>query len=321
MFMSSLRDLELRHLLALDAVATEGTFARAAERLGYTQSAVSQQIAALERTVGQRVFDRPGGPRAVELTPFGAELLRGGRDLLARVDSLADDLDRFRVGQSGRLTIGTFQSVSSAVLPMVLGRFRLGHPDVEVHLFETDVDEELHEHLERGQTEVSFVVGVVGDPAQSQLESRLLLTDPFVLIARPGQFPPGPVSLAAFAGEPLIGQHPNSCQLLNEAGLRSGGLDPSYVFRSNDNGTVAAMVRAGMGVAVMPLLCTEPEDPRTELHPLDPPIPGRQVSIAWRAGRTLSPAATAFVELTTAVCAELSEPHERFDLAAATVSP
>jgi DNA-binding transcriptional LysR family regulator len=319
MFMEALRDLELRHLAALDAVATEGTFARAAERLGYTQSAVSQQIAALERAVGERVFDRPGGPRPVELTPFGSELLRGGRDLLARVEALADDLDRFRVGQSGRLTIGTFQSVSSAVLPMVLGRFRAGHPGVEVHLFETDVDDELKEHLERGQTEVSFVVGVVDDPDRSGFESRLLLTDPFVLIARPGQFPPGPVALDVLAGEPLIGQHPNSCQLLNEAGLRSAGLDPSYVFRSNDNGTVAAMVRAGMGVAVMPLLCTEPEDPRTALHPLDPPIPGRQVSIAWRAGRTLSPAAQAFVELTTLVCAELSEPDERFVLAAATV--
>ncbi len=321
MFMSTRDGFELRHLVALDAVATEGTFARAAERLGYTQSAVSQQIAALERAVGEMVFDRPGGPRAVELTPFGAELLRGGRDLLARVAALADDLDRFRAGHAGRLTIGTFQSVSSAVLPMVLGRFRAAHPDVEVQLFEADVDEELEEHLERGQTEVSFLVGEVAEPAVCGFESRLLLTDPFVLIARPGQFPSGPVSLEDFADEPLIGQHPNSCQLLNEAGLRSAGLDPSYVFRSNDNGTVAAMVRAGMGVAVMPLLCTEPDDQRTELHPLDPPIPGRQVSIAWRAGRTLSPAASAFVELARAVCAELSETGQRFDLAAATVSP
>jgi DNA-binding transcriptional LysR family regulator len=317
---TSLRDLDLRHLAALDAVATEGTFARAAERLGYTQSAVSQQIAALERAVGERVFDRPGGPRAVELTPFGAELLRGGRDLLGRVEALADDLDRFRAGHSGRLTVGTFQSVSSAVLPMVLGRFRALHPDIDVHLFETDVDEELEAHLERGQTEVSFLVGRGSEPSQSGFESRLLLTDPFVLIARPGQFPPGPVSLDVIADEPLIGQPPNSCSLLNEAGLRSAGLDPSYVFRSHDNGTVAAMVRAGMGVAVMPLLCTEPEDPRTALHPLDPPIPGRQVSIAWRSGRTLSPAARAFVDLTTAVCAELSEPDERFDLAATTVA-
>lgn len=319
MLVVGLRDLELRHLAALDAVATEGTFAKAADRLGYTQSAISQQIAALERAVGERVFDRPGGPRAVELTPFGAELLRGGRDLLARVAALADDLDRFRTGHTGRLTIGTFQSVSSAVLPLVLGRFREDHPAVEVQLFETDVDEVLEEQLERGQTEVSFLVGVVADPATSGFESRLLLTDPFVLIARPGQFPAGSVSLDAFAGEPLIGQHPNSCQLLNEAGLRAAGLDPSYVFRSNDNGTVAAMVRAGMGVAVMPLLCTEPEDPRTELHPLDPPIAGRQVSIAWRAGRTLSPAARAFVELTTDVCAELSDRDERFDLAATMV--
>lgn len=321
MYMPGVRDLDLRHLLALDAVATEGTFARAAERLGYTQSAVSQQIAALERAIGEKVFDRPGGPRAVELTPFGAELLRGGRDLLARVEAMVDELDRFRAGHTGRLTIGTFQSVSSAVLPSVLGRFRVDHPDVEVQLFEAEVDEELEEHLERGQTEVSFLVGEVAEPERSGFESRLLLTDPFVLIARPGQFPPGPVALDAIAGEPFIGQHPNSCQLLNEAGLRGAGLDPNYVFRSNDNGTVAAMVRAGMGVAVMPLLCTEPEDPRTALHPLDPPIAGRQVSIAWRAGRTLSPAASAFVELTTAVCAELSATDERFDLAATTVRP
>lgn len=316
----TIRDLDLRHLLALDAVATEGTFARAAERLGYTQSAVSQQIASLERAVGDKVFDRPGGPRAVQLTPFGAELLRGGRDLLARVDALADHLDRFRVGHTGRLTVGTFQSVSSSVLPRVLGRFRLEYPAVEVQLFETDVDEELEEHLARGQTEVSFVVNEIAPPEQSGFESKRLLSDPFVLIARPGQFPPGPVPLAALAGEPMIGQHQNSCQILNETGLRSAGLDPTYVFRSNDNGTVAAMVRAGMGVAVMPLLCTEPEDPRTVLHPLDPPIAGRHVSIAWRAGRTLSPAATAFIELTDVVCAELSGPDERFDSAAATVT-
>ena len=69
MVMAALRDLELRHLSALDAVATEGTFGRAAVRLGYTQSAVSQQIASLERLVGGSLFDRPGGPRPVELTP------------------------------------------------------------------------------------------------------------------------------------------------------------------------------------------------------------------------------------------------------------
>ncbi len=320
MVMPTIRDLDMRHLLALDAVATEGTFAKAAERLGYTQSAVSQQIASLEKAVGEKVFDRPGGPKPVELTPFGAALLEGGRDLLARVEALGAELERFRSGDAGRLTIGTFQSVSSAVLPRVLGRFRSAHPDVDVQLFETDVDQELEEHLERGQTEVSFLVGAGLHPERTDFETRHLLTDPFVLVARPEQFAPGPVKVDALFDEPMIGQHPNSCQLLNEAGLRTAGLDPTYVFRSNDNGTVAAMVRAGMGVAVMPLLCTEPDDPRTVLHPLDPPIAGRQVSIAWRAGRTLSPAARAFIDLTTTICAELFDSDERFDVSAVTVS-
>jgi len=301
----NVRDLDLQHLVTLDAVALEGTFGRAADRLGYTQSAVSQQIASLERTVDAKVFDRPGGPKPVELTPVGAVLLAEGRNLLARVDALGEEIERFREGRVGRLSVGTFQSISSAVLPSVVARFRRRFPGVDIALFETDVDEELEEHLERGLTEVTFLVGGVPAAEAAGFDSRHLLTDPFVLIARPGQFPPGPVPVTALAAEPMIGQRENSCQLLNEAGLRSAGIDPGYVFRSNDNGTVAAMVRAGMGVAVMPLLCTEPEDPRTALHPLDPPIPGRGVAIAWRAGRTLSPAAQGFIELATDVCAEL----------------
>lgn len=297
--MSTIRDLELRHLVALDAVATHGTFGRAAEALGYTQSAVSQQIAALERTVDAKVFDRPGGPRSVELTPLGRVLLDQGRDLLARVDALGHELNRFREGHSGHLTVGTFQSISTTVLPAIVERFREMSPGVTIQLSEPDSDEELDEQLIRGDTEVSFVVGDIHEG----FESRHLLTDPFVLLARPGQFPPGAVSITDLDREPMIGQRTNSCQLLNEAGLRSSGIEPTYVFRSNDNGTVAAMVRAGMGIAVMPLRCTEPEDPRVSLHELDPVIPGREVSIAWRSGRTLSPAAEAFIELASDVCA------------------
>ena len=302
LFMSSLRELEFRHLVALDAVAREGTFARAAERLGYTQSAISQQIAALERVVDEPVFDRPGGPRPVELTPFGAELLERGRALLTHVDVLGDELDRFRHGHVGRLAIGTFQSVSATVLPLVVGRMRAAYPDVELDVVESDLDQALEGGLRSGELEVSFVIG--GDDAE--LESRPLLTDPFVLLARPGQFAPGPVRIADLADEPMIGQHTHSCQRDNEAGLRAGGLDPSYVFRSNDNGTVAAMVRAGMGVAVMPLLCVDREDPRIAIHALEPEMPEREVSVAWRSGRTLSPAAQRFIELAVEVATELA---------------
>lgn len=301
--MVKLRDMEIRHLEALDAVASTGTFGRAAERLGYTQSAISQQIAALERVLGAPVFDRPGGPRPVELTPLGAQLLEHGRRVLTQLDVMSDELDRFRNGEVGTLSIGTFQSASATILPLVVGRLRKRYPDLELSVFESDHDQELEDRVESGELDVSFVVCDGG----VKVETRHVITDPFVLISRPGQFPPGPVAIADLSGEPMIGQHENSCQLCNEAGLRAAGLVPSYVFRSNDNGTVAAMIRAGMGVAVLPLLCVDTEDPRLAIHPLTPAIPDRHINVAWRADRTLAPAVAQFVEIATDVGAVLAE--------------
>ena len=309
--MTGLRDLDMRLLVALDAVATEGTFGRAAERLGYTQSAVSQQIASLERIVGDRVFDRPGGPRPVELTPLGTHLLEHGRALLAHLDRVSDDLDQFRTGDVGRLRVGTFQSISNTVLPSLIGAMRKELPNLEIVALESDYDHVLHEQLAAGELDLSFVVGDI-DPS---FETQHLIHDPFRLIAWPGQFPDGSVAISALADEPMVGQQQNSCQLINEAGLRSGGVEPNYVFRTNDNGTVAAMVRAGMGVAVLPLLCIEPEDPRVSLHPLTPALPGREISIAWRRGHTLSPAAERFIELAVSVSADVADRFTDFEFA------
>lgn len=300
--MINLRDLELRHLVALDAVAGEGTFARAADRLGYTQSAVSQQIAALERILGDKVFDRPGGPRPVVLTPLGAELLERGRELLARVDAMSLDLDLFRTGSVGKLGIGTFQSVSAMLLPKIVARMRETFPTLELQVMETDLQDVLEQALASGEVEVSFLVGETG----ADIDSVHLIDDPFVLIARPDQYPPGAVRIDDIRGEPMIGQHPNTCQVLNEAGLRSVGLEPNYVYRTNDNGTVAAMVRAGMGVAVMPFLCVEPEDQRIAIHQIDPSIPDRSICLAWRRNRTLSPAAERFIQLTAEASHDLT---------------
>lgn len=301
LFMVNLRDLEIRHLEALDAVASEGTFGRAAARLGYTQSAVSQQIAALERIIGEPVFDRPGGPRPVELTPLGSELLAAGRELLARVDAMSLDLDLFRHGAVGTLTVGTFQSVSATLLPRLVARMRESYPSLDLQVFETDVDEEITNGLLSGDLDVTFMACEPHD----DFEALHLVDDPFVLLARPGQFPTGPVSLDDIAGLPMIGQHPHSCQLLNENALRRLGLEPNYVFRTNDNGTVAAMVRAGLGLAIMPLLCVETEDTRIAIHPIDPSIPDRNIAMAWRRNRTLSPAANRFIELATELSSEL----------------
>src|SRR6266571_5516327 len=112
-------NVELRHLATMAAIAEEGSFGRAADRLGYTQSTVSQQIATLERAVGGPVFDRPGGPRPVRLTPLGAVVLDHGRDLMAKADQLSEAIDRFKAGH-GRIDIGTFQSISNLILPAVV---------------------------------------------------------------------------------------------------------------------------------------------------------------------------------------------------------
>ena len=303
MFMATLRDLEVRHLVAFDAVAREGTFGRAAEKLGYTQSAISQQIAALERLVDGKLFDRPGGPKPVELTPLGEQMLVSARELLARVDAVGQDLDRFRTGEIGRITVGTYQSVSTKVLPQVVGRMRAEYPDVDIRVFESDVDDDLDLALSRGELDLSFVVG----EWTGQFESRRLFDDPFVLVTRTGQFKPGAVRLSELNGQPMVGQHANSCQIMNEMGLRAAGLEPNYVFRTNDNGTVSAMVKAGLGVAVMPLLCVEPNDAEIELHTLRPAIPDRRISIAWRKGRTLSPVAQRFVDIAVDVSAVFAD--------------
>ena len=136
--MSALRDVDIRHLAALAAVVDEGSFAKAAAKLGFTQSAVSQQIAALEKAAGLPVLDRPRGPKAAQLTPAGKLLLGYAREMLARVEEMDDELDRLRRGITGRLVIGTFQSVSGKLLPSIIGRMRTEVPDVDIRLVETD---------------------------------------------------------------------------------------------------------------------------------------------------------------------------------------
>lgn len=297
------RDLEIRHLMALDAVAEAGTFGRAAERLGYTQSAVSQQIATLERVVGEPLFDRPGGPRPVRLTPLGELLVTHARTVLERVEAAATDVERFQSGAIGRIDIGTFQSVSTALLPSMLGRLRAERPDLEARLVENDDQDELVRRTLDGQLDVSFLV----HDTPSEIEGVELFVDPFVVVALPADVTDDAVPAGLLNGIPLIGEQDSACQRIVDDGLRTVGVDPDYVFRTNDNSAIAAMVRAGMGMAVVPLLSVELEDPRIAVRPLDPPIPPRHISIGWRRGATLSPAAQRFIEIAREMTAELRD--------------
>src|SRR5687767_6937136 len=129
-------DLEIRHLQALIAVAEAGTFGKAADALGYTQSAVSQQIAALERATGTPVFDRPGGPRPVRLTPAGEVLLEHAHTVLATLRIAEADIGAIARGDRGELRVGLMQSVGTQILPRLLSYLAVARPDVRIVLHE-----------------------------------------------------------------------------------------------------------------------------------------------------------------------------------------
>ena len=298
-----LQDVEIRQLRALQAVAAEGSFGRAAERLGFTQSAISQQIAGLERAVGDRVFDRPGGPRRVELTPTGSLLLDYAESLIDRMRAAEDGLRSLRAGEVGRLVVGSFQSVSVNVLPEVIGRLRGERPGLSVRCIESDENDELVQKLLADELDLSFMVGA---PHHEGIEAVEILVDPFVLVS-PSDLTDRVVPLASLSGAPLIGQSPCFCQLMIDDCLRTQGVEPDYVFRTNDNAAVQAMVRAGMGRAILPHLAVDTNDRGVVIAALDPEVPPRVVTLARRRGRTLIPAAERFVELALEVAAALPQ--------------
>src|SRR5579875_3025468 len=124
------RNVELRYLSALEAIGRTHSFAAAARELGYTQSAISQQIARLEDAVGQRLVERPGGPRPVALSEAGTLLLRHADAIVAQLDAALAE------GAAGPLRVGIFQSVGARILPGLLRRFREEWPRVEVRVRE-----------------------------------------------------------------------------------------------------------------------------------------------------------------------------------------
>ncbi len=300
--------IELRHLAALQAVAAEGTFGRAAEALGYTQSAISQQIATLERVVGMRLVERPGGPRPVTLTEAGRLLLRHTDSIMARLQAAHADMVALAHGNFAALRIGTFQSVGAKVLPRILSRFREEWPEVDVELRESAHDEELTGWVESGELDLAFVQM----PAEGEsLETAELLRDPYVLLVRPGSTlveRDRTPTLKELVSERLIGFR--VCRATNaiEAQLRTTGLEPEFVFRSDDNGIVQGMVAAGVGSAIVPRLTVDETDAGVQVVDLGARLQPRLIGLARHVDRYHSPAAEAFVETARHVCAELQAP-------------
>ena len=298
--------LDLRHLVALKTIADEGSFGRAAERLGYTQSAVSQQIAALERIVGLQLLERPGGPRRVSLTEAGQVLLRHAEAIQARLLAAKADMSALEAGDAGRLRVGTFQSVGTKIIPTLLRRFGASHPGVDVVLRESQDEDELLEMVERGELDLTFwTLPVLGEP----YETVELLRDPYVLVVPAGsplaqlKRPP---TLKEIVLQPLIGF--NQCRAMAhvELQLSAAGRAPDFVFRSDNNGTVQGLVGAGVGISVSPRLTVDEDDHSIEVIDLHGRIAPRIIGLVWHRDRHRSPASEAFVGSAVDVCRDLS---------------
>ena len=299
--------VELRHFLALEAVAREGSFGKAAVALGYTQSAVSQQIASLERIVDQRLLDRPGGPRRVSLTEAGTLLLRHANAITARLSAAQADLGALRDGDAGPLRVGTYQSVSAKLLPALLRDVRATSPQADVQLTESADDFELLTLVERGELDLAFVALPI---RPGPFETVELMRDPHVLLVQadsPLAARERPPTLRELAELPLISWR--NCRITQsiEELLHVGGREPRILFRSDDNGTVQALVSAGHGVAIVPRLTVDQRDGSVAMVDLGDRIPPRVIAIAWHRDRVRTRAAEVFVEAIQKLCASLED--------------
>ncbi|MGZ4380304.1 MAG: LysR family transcriptional regulator [Gaiellaceae bacterium] len=288
--------VELRHLAALQAVEREGSFGRAAIKLGYTQSAVSQQIARLEQVVGSKLVERPGGPRAVSLTDAGRLLSRHADAIVARLAAAQADMAALLAGEAGPLRVGIFQSVGARLLPGLLQYFKESFPLVGVRLNESVQHTELVEAVERGELDLTFCELPLVEGPFGWVE---LLRDPYVLlVAADSPFADRDTapSLRELEQLPLIGWRTDRKHDLP-------GVE--YAFRSDDNGTVLGLVAAGMGVAAVPRLVFDPDQEDVVALPLGSRVPPRLLALAWHADRYRSPASLGFVEAAQRLAAEL----------------
>jgi molybdate transport repressor ModE-like protein len=295
--------LELRHLLTLDAIAREGSFWAAAEALDCSQSAVSQQVAMLERIVGHRLIERARGRREVAVTEAGQLLLGHTEAIVARIRAARADFAAYDEGAAGVLRVGSYQSVGQRIVPSLLREFGVSWPRVEVRLDERVTDGELLDLVERGELDLTFGIQPL---RQGPFDSVELMRDPYVLVM-PASWPEaasGSLRLRDLSAAPVVGYR--SCHTADqERFLRDQGIGSRVVFRSDDNGTVQAAVAAGLGIALAPLLSLDLHDQGVRVLRSDE-LPWRTLLLVWHRDRYRSPASRAFQETAQEVCARLA---------------
>lgn len=301
------------HLRTLVTVLRTGSFADAARELGYTGSAVSQQIAALERSAKLVLFDRSA--RSVTATPAAELLADRARDALAVMRELEDDVIAMAAGELGTLRVGSFPTASETILPPAFRYFLQAHPQVTVRLGEAESDE-LVGQLRDGEIDLTLVhhYDLVPRSLASDLIRVPLVEEDLLLLAPESHrlVDRGSVAWSDLARETWITSREDTAgaECLHRLCARAG-FEPQIGFRSNDYDVIREFVRSGLGVALVPALCGGAIDGTRSLRS-DHGAVHRRVSVLHR-GVNLNPVVPGFLEALRLAAPDVSSAGVRPD--------
>lgn len=307
--------LDVRRMRVLCEVASRGSFSAAAEALNFTQSAVSQHIAALERESGTQLVER--GARGVRLTGAGQVLVEHAETILARLRSAEDDLAALAGLRGGKLRLVCFQSAGATLVPRAVAFFHERHPLVELSMLEAE-PAEAGAKLKSGEVDVALVYDHDSTPGMlaPELELTELTEDHYDLILPAGHSLAGRrrPGLADLAEEPWVASSDVSdCRRILETVCREAGYQPRVAFETDETMAAQALVAAGVGVTILPRLALTTVHPGVAVRTLKSP-PVRRVWAARLAGAHHSPASEAMLQILKDVADEFRE--ARLELAA-----
>ncbi|MEU2337265.1 LysR family transcriptional regulator [Streptomyces sp. NPDC013172] len=273
--------LDVRRLQVLRAVVTSGTVTAAAAHLGYTPSAVSQQVAALEKQAGTALLERVG--RGVRPTAAGLLLTEHAALISAAVAQAETALADLRAGRTGRLSVRYFATAGSTLVAPALAGLRAEHPGVRVDLELTDPQDPFQE-VAGGRADLAVVVGA-RDRTGSGFRLVHLLDDPYAAVLPLGHplADRGTIDLHELSGEQWVGSEPpGPCLEPVIDSCAAAGFSPDFVVQCEDYATAQGFVAAGLGVGLMPRLGLRNQHPGVVVRPVRNPEPVRGISAAVR---------------------------------------
>ena len=289
-------------------VARQGSFSGAAASLGYTQPAVSRQIALLEAETGAMLVRRV--PQGAILTDAGRLLVERGEAVLARLNGIEDELRALAGLEGGRLRLASFASAAAAIVPLAIAEFRDRYPAVELNIVMADPIDSLP-RLRAGEIDLALshdatpsasagavTFGPDEEPGGIQLVH--LFDDPMYVAMAAGHplAEESPLSLARFAEEPWMLATTHSCpdSRLFLRACHAAGFEPQIAFQNDDYPAILGFVAAGVGVALVPDMVVRGVRDDVVVRHLEPAAPARPIMAALPSGY-VSPAAEAMLEV------------------------